>query len=128
MLASRPGATEREGEKGFACRLQFYFQLKKGLRCIFTDEALRSSGGEDPSFTRAAKGQRSSHHFSVVLDHRHLVLPGFAFLLLLQAADYPPGSSSGADDVLVGHRQQVPLLHGQLGIQARHALHRLHHF
>ncbi|BAT14387.1 Os11g0546750, partial [Oryza sativa Japonica Group] len=56
-----------------------------------------------------------------------------ALLLLLDRRDDPPRRAAGADDVLVRHGQQVPLLHRELlpaggaPRRARHALHVLHH-
>mmetsp|Transcript_35137 Transcript_35137/g.52128 ORF Transcript_35137/g.52128 Transcript_35137/m.52128 type:complete len:280 (-) Transcript_35137:26-865(-) len=43
-----------------------------------------------------------------------VVLVALALLLLLDAGDDPPGGTAAADRVLVGHGQQVTLLHGEL--------------
>lgn len=53
----------------------------------------------------------------------HLVL-----LLLLDGGDDAPRRTTSSDHVFVGHRQEVPLLHGQLHVQGGHLLHRLDHF
>ena len=51
------------------------------------------------------------HFFSIFA--RHLLLPFGPFSLLFDGWDDPPGTPSGADNVLVGHRQQIPLFIGE---------------
>ena len=65
---------------------------------------------------------------SVTPDHAKLVLAALVFLLLFDAGDDPPAGAPGSDDVLVGHGEEVPLLHRQLHVERGHVLHGLHHF
>ena len=67
------------------------------------------------------------HHFAVLLDALDVLLVALALLLLLDGRDDPPGRPPGANHVLVGHRKQVPLLHGQLLVvhHLRHLFHLL---
>jgi hypothetical protein len=68
---------------------------------------------------------RPTHHFAVGLDALHMLLVALGLLLLLDARDDAPGGAAGANDVLVRHRQQVPLLHRQL-LVVHHLCHLLH--
>lgn len=73
----------------------------------------------------------STHHFAVLLDALDVLLIALGLLLLLDARDDAPGSAAGANHILVGHRQQIPLLNRQLLVMhhLRHLLHLtdLHH-
>jgi len=57
--------------------------------------------------------QRATHHLPVPLDAGDVLRVALGLLLLLDARHYAPGGAAGADDVLVGHRQQVALLDRQ---------------
>lgn len=61
------------------------------------------------------------HLLPIVLDKLHLLVAGVC--LLLDAGDNPPGRASPPHHILVGHREQVALLVGQLGPLLRHRLH-----
>ena len=50
-----------------------------------------------------------------------------AALLLHDAGDDAPGSTARAHGVLVGHGQEVALLHGELSALIAHALHVVGH-
>ena len=66
---------------------------------------------------------------SVVADDGDVVLVASALLLLLDGGDDAPGSASGADDVLVGNREEVALLDREFLVLSggRDLLHELHH-
>ena len=54
----------------------------------------------------------------------HLLLLLGALRLLLNGGDDPPAGAPGADHVLIGDGQEVPLLVGELRPRLGHALHR----
>jgi len=56
---------------------------------------------------------------SVVADGADVLLGALGLLLLLDRGDDAPGRASRADDVLVRHRQQVALVHGQFTADLR---------
>ena len=60
--------------------------------------------------------------FPVLFGHR--LLPVAALGLLLDARHHAPRGAAGTHHVLVGHRQEVTLLVGQLFAVLRHSLHR----
>nr|GMC67511.1 hypothetical protein LR48_Vigan11g128000 [Ipomoea batatas] len=68
---------------------------------------------------------------SVVLNEDDMVVVLAALLFLLNRRNYPPSRPERADNVLVGNREKVALLHGELegrGSRADHqAVHELHH-
>lgn len=64
---------------------------------------------------------------TVILNQRDLLLVALGLLLLLDGRDDAPRGTAGADDVLVGDREQVPLLDGQLLVRGRDGLHVLDH-
>ena len=57
----------------------------------------------------------------------HLLLLFAPLGLLLDAGDDAPRGTTRADHVLVGHRQQVPLLVAELDAQLGHVLHGRRH-
>jgi hypothetical protein len=57
---------------------------------------------------------------SVVADGADVLLGTLGLLLLLDRGDDAPGRASRADDVLVRHRQEVTLVHGQFTADLRH--------
>ncbi|KAK3025938.1 hypothetical protein RJ639_040854 [Escallonia herrerae] len=66
----------------------------------------------------------------VIADGRHVGLIAAALLLLLDGGDDAPRGAPRADHVLVGHREEVALLHGELlrGDQrGGDLLHEFHH-
>lgn len=68
---------------------------------------------------------------SVTLDGDDVVLIPPRLLLLLYGGDNPPRRPPRADDVFVGHREQIPLLHGELLVFRQRGgdlLHEIHHF
>jgi hypothetical protein len=64
---------------------------------------------------------------TVLLDKGDLGLVALALLLLLDGGDDAPRGTAGTDDVLVGDRQEVPLLNGQLLVGGGDSLHVLDH-
>ena len=64
---------------------------------------------------------------SVLLDLLDVGGVALGLLLLLDGRDDPPGSTAGTDDVLVGDREQVPLLDGELNVELGNGLHGLDH-
>ena len=65
---------------------------------------------------------------AVLLDKGDLLLVALGLLLLLDRGDDAPRRTAGADDVLVGDRQEIPLLDGELLVCGGNILHVLHHF
>lgn len=60
---------------------------------------------------------------AVLLDGGHVLVGALALLLLLDGRDDAPRSPSGTDHVLVGDRQEVTLVNGELAAQLGHLLH-----
>jgi hypothetical protein len=54
---------------------------------------------------------------AVVADGGDVLVGALGLLLLLNGRDDAPGSTSGADHVLVGHGQEVSLVNGELAAQ-----------
>ncbi|GIL45533.1 hypothetical protein Vafri_2740 [Volvox africanus] len=69
------------------------------------------------------------YHMAILPNPVYVFLIALALLLLLYAGDNAPRSTPSANDVLVGHREQVALLNRQLLImnKLRNLLHLLHH-
>ena len=65
---------------------------------------------------QVSPSMQCTHLLSVGPDELELVLGGLVLLLLLDGGDDPPGGPARADHVLVGDREQVPLLHGELHV------------
>lgn len=65
---------------------------------------------------------------AVLLDQGHLLLVALRLLLLLDAGHDAPGSTTSADDVLVGDGKQISLLNGQFLVGGGNSLHVLDHF
>lgn len=57
---------------------------------------------------------------TVVADGGDVLLSTLGLFLLLDRRDDAPGSTSGADNVLVGNGQQVALIDGELAAQLYH--------
>jgi len=104
------------------------------LRPAPTQAAAGQHHGREPRAAGAPQRQASStaplggpHHFAVLLNALDVLLIALALLLLLDGRDDPPGRPPGANHVLVGHGQQVPLLHRQLLVvhHLRHLFHLL---
>lgn len=55
------------------------------------------------------------------------ILGSLLFLLLFDGGKGSPGSSAGADGVLVGNRQQVPLFNGQVSVGSYDLVHGFKH-
>ena len=51
---------------------------------------------------------------AIVADGCDMLVRALGFLLLLDGGDYAPGGTSGSDHILVGDRQQVPLIDSKL--------------
>jgi len=64
---------------------------------------------------------------TVLLDELHLLLVALRLLLLFNAGNDAPGGTAGTDDVLVGYREQISLLDGQLLVCGGDVLHILDH-
>mmetsp|Transcript_4000 Transcript_4000/g.9079 ORF Transcript_4000/g.9079 Transcript_4000/m.9079 type:complete len:292 (-) Transcript_4000:14-889(-) len=67
------------------------------------------------------------HLPAVLLREARLLLVALALLLVLHARDDAPRRAPAPHGVLVGHRQQVALLHGQLVAGLPHQLHVVRH-
>ncbi|MBA0573129.1 hypothetical protein Golob_000421, partial [Gossypium lobatum] len=93
-----------------------------GCRNELLVEELQDSG--------ANLGQLSLDLGPVLTDDGDVVGVAASFLLLLDGGNDPPGGASGADDVLVCDREEVPFLDGELvggGDGGDDGLHELHH-
>lgn len=77
---------------------------------------------------RSDRGNKT-HLGAILADPLNVVLVALALLLLLDAGHDPPGRAASADHVLVGHREQVALLDGELAVHVilRDLLHLLDH-
>lgn len=64
---------------------------------------------------------------AVLLDQSDLGLVALRFLLLLDRGNDSPRRTSGSNDVLVGDREKIPLLDGELYIGGGDNLHVLDH-
>mmetsp|Transcript_25836 Transcript_25836/g.65743 ORF Transcript_25836/g.65743 Transcript_25836/m.65743 type:complete len:259 (-) Transcript_25836:40-816(-) len=64
---------------------------------------------------------------AVLLDLGDVLLVALVLLLLLDAGDDARRRTAGADDVLVGDREEVTLLNGELDVHLGHGLHGLDH-
>lgn len=60
---------------------------------------------------------------TVITDGGHMLLRALGLLLLLDGGDDAPTGTAGADDVLVGDREQVALVDGELTAQLGNLLH-----
>ena len=71
----------------------------------------------------------TTYHLSVLANASNIILVALALLLLLDAGDDPPRGTTSADNVLVRHRQQIPLFHGKLLVmdQLSNFLHLFNH-
>jgi hypothetical protein len=58
---------------------------------------------------------------TVVTDGRNMLIGTLGLLLLLDRRDYAPGSTSSANNVLVGNGQKVSLVNGKFSAQLCHA-------
>ena len=54
---------------------------------------------------------------AIVADGGDMLVRALGFLLLLNGRDNSPGGTSGSDDVLVGNREEISLIDGQLAAQ-----------
>lgn len=57
---------------------------------------------------------------AVVTDGCNVLVSTLRLLLLLNRRDYTPGSTSSANNVLVGHREKVSLIDGEFSAQLCH--------
>lgn len=57
---------------------------------------------------------------AVFADGGDVFVCAFGFFLLLNGGDDAPGSTACADDILVGHREEVSLVNRQLAAHLRH--------
>lgn len=73
-------------------------------------------------------GQLSLDLLTVLLDEGDLGLVALGLFFLFDGSDDSPGRTTGTDDVLVGDRQEIPLLDGELYISGGNDLHVLDHF
>lgn len=64
---------------------------------------------------------------AVLLDESDLGLVALGLLLLLNRGDDSPRGTAGTDDVLIGDRQEITLLNGELNIGRGDDLHVLNH-
>jgi hypothetical protein len=64
---------------------------------------------------------------AVLLDKSDLGLVALGLLLLLDRGDDSPRGTAGTDDVLVGNRQEISLLDGELLVCRGDGLHVLDH-
>ena len=58
---------------------------------------------------------------TVITDGRNVLVGTLGLFLLLDRRDYAPGSTSSADDILVGNRQKVSFINCELSTQLCHA-------
>lgn len=72
-------------------------------------------------------GQLSLDLLTVLLDEGDLGLVALGLFFLFDGGDDSPGRTTGTDDVLVGDRQEIPLLDGELYIGGGNDLHVLDH-
>jgi len=79
--------------------------------------------------TVADVGELGLYLGSVVADDGDVILVAAALLLLLDRGDYTPRGATRSDHVLVGYREEVPLLDGEFLVisGSGHFLHELHH-
>lgn len=54
---------------------------------------------------------------AVVTNGGNMLIGALGLFLLLNGRDDSPGSTSRSHDILVGHRQQIPLVHGEFAAQ-----------
>lgn len=103
------------------------------LHLVVEDLGLAALGGLDEVLVQNLEdvvtdlGQLGLNLLAVLLDQSDLRLVAFGLLLLLDRGDNSPRSTAGTDDVLVGNRQQIPLLNGELHISRGNDLHVLDH-
>jgi len=64
---------------------------------------------------------------AVVTDGADVLLGSLGLLFLLDGGDDSPRGTAGADNVLVGDRQEVALINGELTAQLGNLLHVSHH-
>lgn len=59
---------------------------------------------------------------TVVADSRNVLVGTLGLLLLFDRRDYAPGSTSGADNVLISDGQKVSLINGKFSAQLQRVL------
>jgi hypothetical protein len=72
-------------------------------------------------------GELGLNLLAVLLDEADLGGVALGLLLLLDRGDNSPRGTAGANDVLVGNRQKVPLLDGKVTVFGGNDLHVLNH-
>lgn len=72
-------------------------------------------------------GELALNLLAVLLDEANLGGVALGLLLLLNRGDDSPRRTAGANDVLVGNRQKVPLLDGKIAVLGGDNLHVLDH-
>lgn len=82
---------------------------------------------QDAENILADLGELGLDPLAVFLDEGNLGGVAFGLLLLLNRGDDPPRGTASANNVLVGNRQEVPLLDGKIAVFGGNNLHVLNH-
>jgi hypothetical protein len=100
---------------------------------VVEDLGLARLSGRDQVLVKHAEdivanlGKLTLDLLAVLLDEGDLGGVALRLLLLLDRRNNAPRRAASANDVLVGNRQQVPLLNGQVTVLGRNNLHVLNH-
>jgi hypothetical protein len=103
------------------------------LHLVVENLGLARLGGGDQVLVKdledifADLGKLGLDLLSVLLDEGDLRRVALRLLLLLDGGDYAPGSTAGANDVLVGNGEKVSLLNGEISVLTGDNLHVLNH-
>lgn len=103
------------------------------LHLVVEDLRLTALGGLDEVLVQnledivADLGKLGLDLLAVLLDQSDLGLVALGLLLLLDRGDDSPRGTAGTNDVLVGDRQEVALLNGELNVGGGDDLHVLDH-
>lgn len=73
-------------------------------------------------------GQLGLNLLTVLFDQSNLRFVAFRLLLLFNRSHDPPGCAPGPNDILVGHRKEISLFHGEFLVGRGNILHVLDHF
>ena len=100
---------------------------------VIEDLALTALGRGDQVLVKhvedilANLGEFGLDLLAIVLDEGNLRVVALGLLLLFDRGDNSPGGTPGADDVLVGDRQEIPLFDREFLVGRGDVLHVLHH-
>ena len=103
------------------------------LHLVVEDLGLAALGGLDEVLIQnledivADLGKLSLDLLTVLLDESDLGLIALGLLLLLNRGDDSPRGTAGTNDVLIGNRQEIALLNGELNVGRGDDLHVLDH-